>query len=83
MNVYRAADDTWFVLLVTPDRLEAVAKAIGRSDLLTDPRFAEPAKLMANMPLLPPQAPPKANSFSAMIGSIPWKMGCGRAFAAS
>ncbi|MFZ0206308.1 MAG: CaiB/BaiF CoA-transferase family protein, partial [Roseiarcus sp.] len=52
MNVYRAADDTWFVLLVTPDRLEAVAKAIGRSDLLTDPRFAEPAKLMANMPLL-------------------------------
>ena len=31
MNVYRAADDTWFVLIVTPDKLEAVAKAIGRS----------------------------------------------------
>jgi len=35
LNVYRAADDTWFVLIVTPDKLEAVAKAIGRPDLLT------------------------------------------------
>jgi crotonobetainyl-CoA:carnitine CoA-transferase CaiB-like acyl-CoA transferase len=52
MNVYRAADDTWFVLLVTPDKLEAVARAIGRSDLLTDPRFSDPAKLAANMPQL-------------------------------
>jgi crotonobetainyl-CoA:carnitine CoA-transferase CaiB-like acyl-CoA transferase len=49
LNVYRSADDTWFVLLVTPDKLEAVAKAIGRSDLLTDARFSDPAKLMANM----------------------------------
>jgi formyl-CoA transferase len=49
MNVYRAKDNTWFVLIVTPDKLEAVAKAIGRVDLLTDPRFADPAKLMANM----------------------------------
>jgi formyl-CoA transferase len=52
MNVYRAKDDTWFVLIVTPDKLEAVAKAIGRPDLLTDPRFSDPAKLMANMPQL-------------------------------
>jgi crotonobetainyl-CoA:carnitine CoA-transferase CaiB-like acyl-CoA transferase len=52
MNVYRAADDTWFVLIVTPDKLEAVAKGIGRADLLTDPRFADQAKLMANMPEL-------------------------------
>jgi crotonobetainyl-CoA:carnitine CoA-transferase CaiB-like acyl-CoA transferase len=52
MNVYRAADDTWFVLLVTPDKLAAVAKAIGRPDLLADPRFSDPAKLMANMPQL-------------------------------
>jgi len=52
MNVYRAADDTWFVLLVTPDKLAAVAKAIGRTDLLTDPRFSNPAKLMENMPQL-------------------------------
>jgi crotonobetainyl-CoA:carnitine CoA-transferase CaiB-like acyl-CoA transferase len=52
MNVYRASDDTWFVLLVTPDKLAAVAKAIGRPDLLTDPRFSDPAKLTANMPQL-------------------------------
>jgi len=52
LNVYRAADDTWFVLIVTPDKLEAVAKAIGRSDLLTDARFSDPAKLAANMPQL-------------------------------
>src|ERR1700693_5436176 len=52
MNVWRTKDDTWFVLLVTPDKLAAVAKAIGRPDLLTDPRFADPAKLMANMPQL-------------------------------
>jgi crotonobetainyl-CoA:carnitine CoA-transferase CaiB-like acyl-CoA transferase len=49
MNVYRSADDTWFVLLVTPDKLQPVAKAIGRPDLLTDPRFSDPAKLVANM----------------------------------
>src|SRR6266496_2920978 len=52
LNVYRAADDTWFVLIVTSDKLAAVAKAIGRPDLLTDPRFSDPAKLMANMPQL-------------------------------
>src|SRR5881397_2331251 len=52
MNVYRAADDAWFVLIVTPDKLAAVAKAIGRPDLLTDPRFSDPAKLIANMPQL-------------------------------
>src|SRR5258705_10891982 len=52
MNVYRAADDTWFVLIVTSDKLATVAKAIGRPDLLTDPRFSDPAKLMANMPQL-------------------------------
>src|ERR1700726_433487 len=52
LNVYRAADDTWFVLIVTPDKLAAVAKAIGPEDLLTDPRFSDPAKLMANMPQL-------------------------------
>src|SRR6476469_570836 len=49
LNVYQAADGTWFLLVVTPDKLEAVAKAIGRSDLLTDPRFSDPAKLAANM----------------------------------
>src|ERR1700722_12337809 len=52
LNVYRASDDTWFVLIVTPDKLAAVANAIGRADLLTDPRFPDPAKLMQNMPQL-------------------------------
>jgi crotonobetainyl-CoA:carnitine CoA-transferase CaiB-like acyl-CoA transferase len=49
MNVYRSADDQWFVLLVTPDKLELLAKAIGRTDLLTDPRFSDPAQLAENM----------------------------------
>ena len=52
MNVYRAADDTWFVLIVTSDKLADVVKAIGRPDLLTDPRFSDPAKLAANRPQL-------------------------------
>jgi len=51
LNVYQAADGTWFVLLVTPDKVQAVAKAIGRADLLTDPRFS-PTNLVANMPQL-------------------------------
>ena len=52
MNVYRASDETWFVLIVTSDKLSAVAKALGRVDLLTDPRFSDPTKLMQNMPQL-------------------------------
>jgi formyl-CoA transferase len=52
LNLYRTADDVWFVLIVTPDKLEAVAKAIGRADLLTDPRFSDHAKLTENMPQL-------------------------------
>jgi crotonobetainyl-CoA:carnitine CoA-transferase CaiB-like acyl-CoA transferase len=52
LNVYRAADNTWFVLIVTPEKLQAVAEAIGRSDLLTDPRFSDPVNLVANMPAL-------------------------------
>jgi crotonobetainyl-CoA:carnitine CoA-transferase CaiB-like acyl-CoA transferase len=52
LNVYKASDGTWFVLLVTPDKLASVAKAIDRADLLTDPRFSNPAKLVENMPQL-------------------------------
>jgi len=52
LNVYRASDGTWFVLIVTPDKLAAVAQAIGRTDLLSDPRFSDPAKLAQNMPQL-------------------------------
>src|ERR1700746_3692086 len=49
LNVYQASDGTWFVLIVTPDKLAALAKAIDRADLLTDPRFSDSAKLMQNM----------------------------------
>src|SRR6476660_9336611 len=52
LNVYRASDGAWFVLIITPDKLTPVAKAIGRADLLTDPRFSDPAKLIANTPQL-------------------------------
>jgi crotonobetainyl-CoA:carnitine CoA-transferase CaiB-like acyl-CoA transferase len=48
INVYQAADDNWFLLVATPDKWPALAKAIGRPDLLTDPRFADPAKMAAN-----------------------------------
>src|SRR5271154_1321794 len=36
LNVYRASAGAWFLLVVTPDKPPAVAKAIGRADLLTD-----------------------------------------------
>jgi crotonobetainyl-CoA:carnitine CoA-transferase CaiB-like acyl-CoA transferase len=52
LNVYQASDGTWFVLIIEPNKFEAVAKAIGRTDLLTDPRFSDPAKLAANRPQL-------------------------------
>jgi formyl-CoA transferase len=52
LNVYQAADGTWFVLIVTPDKLKAVAHAIGRADLLTDPRFSDPTRLATNRPQL-------------------------------
>src|ERR1700739_1348621 len=52
LNVYRASDGAWFLLVVTPDKVEAVTKAIGRPDLLTDPRFSDPARLTQNMPQL-------------------------------
>ena len=42
-NVYRAADDTWFVIVLTPDKWSALVKGIDRPDLMTDPRFADPA----------------------------------------
>ena len=48
LNVYRASDDQWFLIVVTPDHWPALAKGIGRPDLLTDPRFADPAKQVAN-----------------------------------
>src|ERR1700744_1648271 len=51
-NVYRSSDGTWFVLVVTPDKVSAVLTALGREDILTDPRFSNPAKLEQNRPQL-------------------------------
>jgi crotonobetainyl-CoA:carnitine CoA-transferase CaiB-like acyl-CoA transferase len=48
INVYQASDENWFVLVLTPDKWPALANGVGRPDLLTDPRFADPAKLAAN-----------------------------------
>src|ERR1700688_3099846 len=51
-NVYRSSDGTWFVLVATPDKIPAVLKAMNREDILTDPRFSDPAKLAQNRPQL-------------------------------
>jgi crotonobetainyl-CoA:carnitine CoA-transferase CaiB-like acyl-CoA transferase len=48
-NVYHSSDDVWFVLIVTPDKAHAILDAIGRTDILADPRFSDPSKLQANM----------------------------------
>ena len=48
LNVYRSADDNWFLIVLTPDKWPALANGIGRPDLLTDPRFADPAHVAVN-----------------------------------
>src|SRR6202795_2891960 len=48
INMYRASDDNWFVLALTPDHWASLAKGIGRQDLLTDPRFVDQAKQSTN-----------------------------------
>jgi formyl-CoA transferase len=51
-NVYRSSDGTWFVLVAQPDKVADMVKAMGCEDLLTDPRFSDPAKLAANRAVL-------------------------------
>ena len=48
INVYSTSDDKWFLLAMTPDHWPALANAIGRSELVSDVRFADPAKQAAN-----------------------------------
>lgn len=48
LNVYQSSDEHWFLIAMTPDHWAALAKGIGRDDLLTDARFADPAKQAAN-----------------------------------
>jgi formyl-CoA transferase len=52
LNVYRSSDGTWFLLVVTTDKIPAVLTAMGQENLLTDPRFSDPAKLAENRPQL-------------------------------
>src|SRR5437667_4890052 len=52
LNVYRSSDGTWFVLVVTPDKVPVILKALSREDILTDPRFSDPARLAENRPQL-------------------------------
>jgi formyl-CoA transferase len=52
LNTYRSSDGIWFVVVATPDKVPAVLKALGREDILTDPRFSDPAKLAQNRPQL-------------------------------
>jgi crotonobetainyl-CoA:carnitine CoA-transferase CaiB-like acyl-CoA transferase len=48
LNPYKASDGRWFMLVVTPDKFQALATAIGRPDLITDPRFSDLAKQATN-----------------------------------
>jgi crotonobetainyl-CoA:carnitine CoA-transferase CaiB-like acyl-CoA transferase len=52
LNVYRSSDGTWFLVVVTPDKIPAILKAMGHENLLSDPRFSDPAKLAENRPQL-------------------------------
>ena len=48
LNVYQASDETWLLIVLTPDHWPAFATGIGRPDLLSDARFSDAAKLVTN-----------------------------------
>jgi formyl-CoA transferase len=48
LNVYQAADDHWFLIVVLPKDWPAFAKAVGHPELLIDARFADAATQGAN-----------------------------------
>lgn len=48
INVYQAADDHWFLIVVQPKDWPALANAIGHPELLIDARFADAATQAAN-----------------------------------
>ena len=47
-NVYQTADDEWFLIVVQDKDWPALAKGIGRPDLLSDSQFVDEAKRGAN-----------------------------------
>ena len=52
LNVYRAGDDAWFLLVMTPDKWAHFTTAVARPDLAADGRFADPRSQMAHAPEL-------------------------------
>jgi len=50
VNTYRTSDDRWVALcMLQPDRyFEGVVRAVGRADMLDDPRFATPQERAAH-----------------------------------
>ena len=48
LNVYRTSDDHWFLIVTEPSRWPALAAGIGRAELASDERFADPAKQAAH-----------------------------------
>ena len=54
LNVYRAAGDTWFLLVMTPAQWPGLTTALARPDLAADPRFADAASQKANATALAP-----------------------------
>jgi crotonobetainyl-CoA:carnitine CoA-transferase CaiB-like acyl-CoA transferase len=48
LNPYKTSDGNWFMLVVTPDKFNALATAINRADLITDPRFSDTTKQATN-----------------------------------
>jgi crotonobetainyl-CoA:carnitine CoA-transferase CaiB-like acyl-CoA transferase len=50
MNSYRTSDDRWFFFtgLEADRHIESVCRALGREDLLSDPRFADASALRRN-----------------------------------
>jgi crotonobetainyl-CoA:carnitine CoA-transferase CaiB-like acyl-CoA transferase len=52
-NIYRSADDRWFMLAIANDRQwPALARAVGMVGLTTDPRFETPAARRINAVVL-------------------------------
>jgi crotonobetainyl-CoA:carnitine CoA-transferase CaiB-like acyl-CoA transferase len=52
INVYQSSDGLWFILVASPPHWPGLANAVGRPELLQDPRFADPRAMAENSRLL-------------------------------
>jgi crotonobetainyl-CoA:carnitine CoA-transferase CaiB-like acyl-CoA transferase len=48
LNPYKTSEGSWFMLVVPPDKFQALATAIGQPGLTADPRFSDPEKQATN-----------------------------------